>query len=70
MNSPTLLVMVNPDNQYSSTGYDTWTLTKLLQYNRDALAAGRLPQWIPIEAVEDAASSRRFVETRLARLRR
>lgn len=69
MNSQTLLVVVNPSDQHNSTGYDTWTLAKLLQYNRDKLAARELPLWVPIEATKDIGSSRRFVETRLARLR-
>lgn len=69
MNSQTLLVVVNPSDQHNSTGYDTWTLERLLQYNRDKLAARELPLWVPIEAIENTSVSRRFVEARLARLR-
>lgn len=69
MNSQALLVVVNPSDQHKSTGYDTWTLARLLQYNRDKLDAGALQLWVPIEATKHAGSSRHFVEARLARLR-
>ena len=54
MNSHTLLLMVIPEQQDKATGYDTWTLTKLLQYNQDAIESGILPRWISIVQVADA----------------
>lgn len=69
MMSPTLFVMVNPNDQRSAIGYDTWKLETLLQYNEDALAAGTVPIWIPIATVANATESRRFIEARLHALR-
>jgi hypothetical protein len=62
--------MVIPEHQDRSTGYDTWTLKKLLEYNQDAVAAGVAPRWIPIAAVADANESRRIVASRLDALQR
>ena len=68
--SSTLLLVVIPEQQSESTGYNTWTLEQLLRYNRDALDAGTTPRWLPIAEVADPAESRRIVENRLAALKR
>lgn len=67
--SSTLLLVVMPEQQNQSTGYNTWTLEQLLRYNRDAVDAGTTPRWIPIAAVADPAESRSIVEMRLAALK-
>jgi hypothetical protein len=68
--SSTLLLVVIPEQQNKSTGYNTWTLEQLLRYNRDAVEAGTSPRWIPIAEVADPAESRRIVENRLEALKR
>lgn len=70
MTSPTLLLVVIPEQQNKPTGYDTWTLEKLLRYNQDAIAAGTAPRWIPIAEVADPKESRSIIEKRLEALRR
>lgn len=70
MNTPTLLLVVLPEQQNKPTGYDTWTLEKLLRYNQDAIVAGTAPKWIPIAKVADPNESRRIVEIRLKALQR
>lgn len=70
MNSPTLLLMVIPEHQHVATGYDTWTLEKLLSYNQVAVDSGTVPRWIPIANVADAKEGRLTMEMRLKALKR
>ena len=64
-----LFIMINPADQHLATGYDTWTLEKLIQYNLKALETATPPLWYPIATAADPGESRRFVESRLAAMR-